>query len=330
MLGAHSPVVLFRDSIDSLLGQLPAIREGTEEGFHQGRVAIRRVRETLPIVRGHYDDKMLVSIETRLRKAARVLGRARDADVAQQLIQHVESRFLSASSTTRVLSASVAAEQVAARRRAIKRLESLELPAVGDELRRTRHPFRWRPSATGWRTALRNHIVRRAGDVRSAIDHAGGVYFPNRAHSVRVAIKRLRYALELARATRTWRIPRANRTLKSAQGALGEAHDRELLIKRIGEMADASSSAAEAAALRQFLQAETHTFHAAYLRCRPGVLAVCQACEREARPKTAAKRSVLLASAAVPAMLMLRNTANRRGGDREGVVERRQLHAVLP
>lgn len=55
MFGGHGPVALLDDSIDTLIQQLANIKEGTEEGFHQGRVAIRRIREALAVARDDYD-----------------------------------------------------------------------------------------------------------------------------------------------------------------------------------------------------------------------------------------------------------------------------------
>ena len=42
--------------------------------------------------------------------------------------------------------------------------------------------------------------VRRGGPnaLRAAIDNAAGIYLPDRLHEVRIAVKKLRYALEIA------------------------------------------------------------------------------------------------------------------------------------
>ena len=62
------PVV--NTQVQALLDQLPDIRRADEEGVHQARVAMRRLREVLPALTvTHPDDA------SRLRKMARRLGR---------------------------------------------------------------------------------------------------------------------------------------------------------------------------------------------------------------------------------------------------------------
>ena len=40
-------------------------------------------------------------------------------------------------------------------------------------------------------------VARRAASLKAAIDEAGAVYLPERLHAVRIAVKKLRYAVEL-------------------------------------------------------------------------------------------------------------------------------------
>ena len=53
-----------------------------------------------------------------------------------------------------------------------------------------------------WLSALQARLARRAGRVLVAIEAAGAVYAPEPLHGVRIAVKKLRYAAELARRTR--------------------------------------------------------------------------------------------------------------------------------
>jgi CHAD domain-containing protein len=73
---------------------------------------------------------------------------------------------------------------------------------------------------------------RRAERLTFAIDNAAGLYLPDRLHEVRIAVKKLRYALELARSVGGSRATGRIRTLKSAQDLLGRMHDLEVLIAR--------------------------------------------------------------------------------------------------
>src|SRR5262249_5059874 len=76
----------------------------------------------------------------------------------------------------------------------------------------------------------RERTTRRARRLAAAIEHAAGMYLPDRLHDVRIAIKKLRYTLELGAAPRDGR-PRnaaALRTLRSMQDLLGRMHDLEV------------------------------------------------------------------------------------------------------
>ena len=308
------PTILLHNSIEQLLRELPNIREGTEEGFHQGRVAIRRIREVLAVMGGHFDKKALSRLETALAGTAKVLGRVRDADVAQHVVQHVESRFLLPAAMGRLRSA-LATEQLEARRRSIKEIESLDASKLHKELGAARRGGRfWRPRSPAWQSTMRQHVAGRAGEVRSAVAHAGGVYFPNRVHNARIAIKRLRYALELARATETFRVPQSLRVLRRVQSALGDAHDREVVIAQLKDANAAATNDAEIERIEYFLHAEIQSLHAEYLKLRPDVLAVCNACD-QARPTRRVPRGWLVAaSVAMPALLL----AKRAGSPKEG------------
>ena len=49
----------------------------------------------------------------------------------------------------------------------------------------------------GWQWAVEARVARRAAALKHAIDEAGSVYLPERLHAVRIALKKLRYGLEL-------------------------------------------------------------------------------------------------------------------------------------
>ena len=81
-----------------------------------------------------------------------------------------------------------------------------------------------------WLWALDARLARRATDLLSAIDVANGLYVPERLHDVRIAIKKLRYVVELAGETGRRRITTDLAALKKAQDILGRLHDLEVLL----------------------------------------------------------------------------------------------------
>src|SRR5687768_2497795 len=93
MFGGLAPASLLAQSLDALIAQVPALRDGDEQAIHQARVAIRRAREAFALVKACDDEEHREDIDGRLSRMFKALGRARDADIAQRLVQHVERRF---------------------------------------------------------------------------------------------------------------------------------------------------------------------------------------------------------------------------------------------
>ena len=62
--------------------QLPVMRDGAEEGFHQGRVAIRRTREVLALVLDGDAEDALAEIDEHLSRAFKALGKVRTDSLA--------------------------------------------------------------------------------------------------------------------------------------------------------------------------------------------------------------------------------------------------------
>ena len=83
-------------------------------------------------------------------------------------------------------------------------------------------------------------IGQRVDALEAAVASAGTMYAADRLHAVRIAAKKVRYALEVDRElTRSRAMARINR-LKALQDALGDIHDFEILVERIrdGEAAE--------------------------------------------------------------------------------------------
>ena len=56
-----------------------------------------------------------------------------------------------------------------------------------------------RGTTPGWRWAIEARVSHRAAALKAAIESAGAVYLPDRVHVVRITLKKLRYAVEVAR-----------------------------------------------------------------------------------------------------------------------------------
>jgi CHAD domain-containing protein len=141
----------------------------------------------------------------------------------------------------------------------------------------------------GWRWAIDARLAKRASRLRAAVDRAGAVYLPERLHEVRIGIKKLRYAVELAgEAAASDRQPEL-RALKRGQELLGRMHDLQLLIDRVRDE-QASLTPANLAVGRDLdtmveaLDEDCRRLHARYMRGRGGLLAVATTLTRGQTP----------------------------------------------
>ena len=305
MLGTRTPHSVLHEQLSELARHLEGIREGREEAIHDGRVATRRMRETLAVASASLDARESAAVSKILRKAGQALGEVREADVLHQLLNDLGARVPFATAATARLRAVTMQAQQAGRRRAIKALEKLDLDALPRRLARARRARFALFSHGGRLDALRAHVAARSQRVRALLDHGAGVYFPNRAHSMRIAIKKLRYALEIAHALGVWQSTTALRRLRKAQDALGRARDRQMLIDRLRADAGEARDGASADAVVHLLDVEVLAFHRKYLDSRPELARICDACDRFARRHGAGRAALVAAGVAVPSLILL-------------------------
>jgi hypothetical protein len=136
----------------------------------------------------------------RISELGRSLGKARDADVRIELLRYFEARLPHAASSLALVRQRQERDRLMLARKLIKQLERLE---VGEELARLsaraawpRRRF-WVAMTGAWRHQLRQLVAERAQAASAALVYATGVYFPNRSHAARIAIKKFRYAVEI-------------------------------------------------------------------------------------------------------------------------------------
>jgi CHAD domain-containing protein len=170
-----------------------------------------------------------------------------------------------------------------------------------------------RHTASGWDRRLRRAIADRAAEAREAIVHATGVYFPKRAHKARIAIKKFRYATEIAAAAGLWNAREIIRELKKAQDLLGRVHDRQELLDRLpasDEPYPEGSGREQIELVEQVVEAETHDLHHRYLSRRQRLLDAAGAAERAvSRPRVAVWPAAGLLAASSALLLVRRRTA---------------------
>jgi hypothetical protein len=129
-------------------------------------------------------------------------------------------------------------------------------------------------------------MAERSTEAGETIRHATGVYFPNRAHQARIALKKFRYASEIGAQTGMLKDEPLIRDLKKAQDILGELHDREVLVAELKAVApeDDGVDAGQIRLVKQVAEAEIEDLHRRFLERRYPILESCARVHRAVRP----------------------------------------------
>ena len=309
-----SPRSIFEKQVDIFLANLSAARDADVEGVHAARVATRRLRETLPLfMRSCPRD--VDRITYLVKRAGRRLGRVRELDVMEADLLQRAVRLPSAIHAIGVARLILNRQRAQARRRLVKALDRLALDRDG-KLRLSRVTSGWRlfgregREAGGWGRVLQHRIGERAEDLRTAIDHASAVYFPNRLHQVRIKAKKLRYSVELAQQSGMWPDAAVLVDLKRGQESLGHLHDAQVLLDSTeGLIVDSGVDPTQIRLLKEDLEGEISQWHTRYLAARERLRGVCGVCQEFAAHETSRQsfaRPMLAASAlALPAGLLV-------------------------
>jgi len=218
--------------LEALAGHLHDALDGGERSIHQARVATRRLREILPVV-ADTRSALGARLRRRLKRLTRTLGPVRELDVSGGLLTaRAAGRpapavvALRAHLKERRLAALEALQDACDAGRAKRLLEGLtdlvrEIERAG---RRGRGELPARE-----RRRLARRVIDRARALGVAVAESGAILIVARVHAVRIAAKRLRYALELTGELRLARTGTLVSSLKAMQDVLGELHDLDVL-----------------------------------------------------------------------------------------------------
>jgi CHAD domain-containing protein len=133
-------------------------------------------------------------------------------------------------------------------------------------------------AARSWRWVVEARIARRATRLMAAINHAGAMYVPDRLHAVRIAVKKLRYAVELSSQVARQKTNVTLRALTRSQDLLGRVHDFQVLIDRARKVQASLAPPnltvwRELDALVNSLEDDCRRLHARYMRARDPLVA---------------------------------------------------------
>lgn len=281
-----------------LLKHVPGVRDGDPDAIHDARVATRRLRAVLEVLEDGHGERHAALTEG-MRVLGRALGAARDLDVVVELLEEKIWQVPDAARAVVTLSHGARDERALARRELIKRIERSPLDDFAPSAFRRSRMWRSRSGSIG--TNLRQRLHKQSTKLTDAVDYASGVYFPNRAHQVRIHTKRLRYLVELASTTSRPRDDRELTILKRVQSLLGDLHDRELLLQRLEK---AGEQGTEIGALRLRVVSERDDLFRDYLSRRDDLREVSDSIRRRTAG-TARNWMPIAALLAVPSALVI-------------------------
>lgn len=278
--------VLIRQRLVALTRVLPAAQRGDVRSLHHARVATRRLREALPLVVSGTRGRKLERIVQRLTRA---LGPVRELDVALINLEELErDGEMPRAALTRLRDA-IAEERRrlhAEMRRRIARvdLDKLTKRTVAAARKGPHAPARGRVRDPQRLATAQVRAARRATALRAAIDNAAGIYLPDRLHDVRIAVKKLRYAMELTRELSGSRAVSAIQLMKETQDLLGRMHDLEILIARTRAVQGSPVGtnlrlSGDLDRLVRRLETECRQLHGHYMALRHKLLAICDRVE---------------------------------------------------
>jgi CHAD domain-containing protein len=271
---------MMRQRLAALTRALPAAQMGDPSSLHQARVATRRLREALPLVSGGGRERKL---EKTVRRLTKVLGPVRELDVSLQILDEIEKSGDVPRSAVVRLRRAVLEDRHPMHRHMLRFVERCNVDKLRKRTLSLTHKASKKAGAAKHQaqiTAAYARAARRAENLRLSIEQAAGLYLPDRLHQVRIAVKKLRYAIEVARALSRSRAEGQLDTLRKAQDTLGRMHDLEVLIART-RMVQGSASAptlrlsGELDRLVRRLENECRQLHGQYIALRKTLLHVC-------------------------------------------------------
>jgi CHAD domain-containing protein len=266
------------------------------EALHQARVATRRLREALPLAAHTAPDpeerRALLQVKKIVHDVTRALGAVRELDVALAIVDECAAR------EPGLLPAATLVRPLIEQDRTVRLAETRDRLDVARFRKASRHLAQFtRPGPEGDapHARLAPRVAGRSRALRTAVAEAGVLYASDRLHAVRLAVKKLRYTLELAEEIDKCPARHLIVFLKHTQDVLGRIHDLDvvarytrLVLARPDLAGEARSAAAR---LLETIEQEIRERHADYLVGRDGLAeAAGSARQLGVRSKSAASR----------------------------------------
>lgn len=263
--------------------ELSRARLGVVRGVHQARVASRRLREGLAALDGALPSDIRRRLLKLLRELCRSLGAVRECDVTLGLATTEAAQHEWPTESVALLRAALEDERARHHRALVKTLSDSDWRSAFVPVRNRFRQMREGVNHTEALASARNRRIKRARALSRDVSEIGALYVPDQLHAIRIATKKLRYALEWEQQIGRKRWVRERKVLEAAQEELGEWHDRLVLQERIHRLRRSGDYAKPVASdfkrMAADLERECRAMHAAILGRVPAILRVTKAAQ---------------------------------------------------
>jgi CHAD domain-containing protein len=228
-----------------------AARRGDAEAIHQMRVQTRRLRAALSLFAEVVKPGRRAG-RGRLRWLTRSLGQVRDLDVIAALLEEQHLAHLTGVEAARLedLVAALRERRWRAHRKLKANLARGRYAKLRAALQGLARRPRFRKAGNEAEMAARFLADRIHREARRVSAHRGMTEREPEAadlHTLRITIKRLRYALDFHAETCGLAFDEERTLTRDLQDCLGEIHDHDLLLSWFGGASDAAATPVEAA-----------------------------------------------------------------------------------
>ena len=267
---------------------LPAAIAGDDIGVHQARVASRRLREAVPVLAEGL--KYAGKAGRKIRRLTRALGTVRELDVSLHLLDELAASDELSRPALQDVRLHVIAERERRREHMLARLADVDADKLDRRLKSVTEAVAL-DNTEAWRQALGARLVKRAKRLSLTVDRAGQLYAPEQLHRVRIAVKKLRYGLELAADSGITPAAPLVRALKRTQEMLGRLNDLQVLQTHVAAVQAVPEGRAVPhqglGAIAGRIEEECRRLHGRYVAHADALRAVAEAVPSEIVPRLA-------------------------------------------
>lgn len=236
-----------RRQVKQLAAQLDGVRAAEDIEFvHRARVATRRLRAAMRVFDGCFGHGKMRRWRKALRQTTAKLGDARDRDVQIELLCGDLATLTAREcfpGISRIL-IRLEREREVLQRKVVKAVNRIEAQGILREIRRAtkRIMAEAGPAADTVQTPaackrMGKHIRRQLDAMLQHQDSLGDPNDRQQHHVMRIAAKRLRYTLEIARPVCPGQLEEALEAAKKVQSLLGDVHDCDVWLEHLDAFA---------------------------------------------------------------------------------------------